>query len=773
MRFLIKIICFVIFSMQLALAQTSMPDYTQYIDPFIGTQWGGNTFPGAAVPFGMVKVGPDCGELKANMGYHYKGKVRGFSHTHLSGTGGGAKYGNVLIYPYSGESRTSGYGSDRGKEKASTGYFSVELTEENVLAELTSSAHAAVHRYAFSKPGESGILIDAGSFLGKNSCCFEAQELVGSEITIRSDTEIAGHTRVRGGWNTSGEYTIYFYAVFDRPAIKHGTWKEEEKREGNNEETDTGLPVGAWFSYDFKEKTTVEVKVGISWVSAGRAKENCLKEVVPFTFDQIVDQSRSQWNEHLGRIAISTKDEEKKTIFYTALYHAMMQPTDRTGENPLWNSQMPHYDDFYTIWDTFRTNHPLLSLIAPQRQAAIVNALLDIYVHEGHMPDARSGNHSGRTQGGSNCDMMVAEAILKDLPGVDHQLAWEAMTKNAEVPPGGNGRLYGRGGLTDYINRGFVSTEHERAGNRTVEYAANDWSLALCAKKLGKMEEYQKYFQRAANWENLWKPIEHDGAKGFIMPRKADGSWDEDYRNRTWKHYTDVPPRELMTSKWKDLSDEYLSEEEFTVETEGSWPNFFYEGHSWTYSLYVPHDVKALMEKCGGKEAFITRLDTFFDKGHYDIGNEPGFLTHCLYIYAGRHDKTAQRVKKIRDENYKTGPKGIPGNDDSGAMSAWYVFQAMGFFPNAGQDVYFITTPLFEKSVLSLGEGKTFTIEARGVSEKNIYIKKAELNGRPWNKAWFRHGDVVNGAKLVLYMGSKPADWGNEELPPSRSEEGR
>ncbi|MDH5604090.1 MAG: glycoside hydrolase family 92 protein, partial [Cyclobacteriaceae bacterium] len=342
--------------------------------------------------------------------------------------------------------------------------------------------------------------------------------------------------------------------------------------------------------------------------------------------------------------------------------------------------------------------------------------------------------------------------------------------KNAEVPPGGEGRENGRGGLSDYKTLGYVSTDFERAGNRTVEYAANDWALALCAKKLGKEEAYRRYYQRAANWQNLWKPETSHGASGFIMPRKANGEWDETYRDPTWKHYTDIPPRRLGVTKRDSLGEGFLSEKTFDMETEGSWPNFFYESHSWEYSFYVPHDVKALIQHCGGQEQFIARLDTFFKKGFYNIGNEPGFLTPCLYIYAGRHDKTAMMVKNLRETHFTNQPGGLPGNDDSGAMSAWYVFHSLGFYPNAGQDVYLITTPAFEKSVVSLGKGKTFEIEAKNLSAKNMHVEKAELNGKPWDKAWFRHSDIKEGGKLILYMGKKPTGWGTRDLPPSRSD---
>lgn len=754
--------------------ETNKTDYTKFVDPFIGTQGSGSTFPGATYPFGMVKLGPDCDDLGSTMGYSHRGKVKGFSHIHVSGLGGGPKYGNILLYPFAGNVQVSNYGSDRGKESAHAGYFSVELTQGNIFAELTCTQKTGIHKYTFSNPGNCGILVDAGSFLIKRmkeqSSGFEKQELVGSEIEIISDTEITGYNRIRGGWNIGGPFSVYFYALFDTPAESFGTWKSEIKHIGNKAEFDSGDPVGAWFCFTNKSKKIIQVRVGISFISPGKARENCLTETAGLSFDQAIEKSKNEWNKYLQRVVIESDDEIEKVKFYTALYHTMLQPTDRTDENPNWFNKVPYFDDFYCIWDTYRTNHPLIGLIAPEKQSQMVNSLIDIYEHEGYMPDARSGNYNGRTQGGSNCDMVVAEAILKDFKGIDYEKAWEAMVKDAEVPPGGDERKEGRGGLVDYNTIGYVSTNFERAGSRTVEYSANDWAIAQCALKLGKKPEYEKYRKRAANWENLWKPIEHEGAKGFIMPRKANGEWDENYAEPSWKYYTEVPQYEIGLIPHNQLPDKFLDRKKFTTLKSGSWPNFFYESQSWEYSLYVPHDVKQLINKCGGRDAFISRLDTFFAKNYYNITNEPGFLTPCLYIYAGRPDKTALLVNKLLKKYYSEKPDGIPGNDDSGALSSWYVFHNLGFFPNAGQDVYLITTPHFKKVSISLGEGNKLMIMAENLTNENIYIISAELNRKPLNKAWFKHSDIKSGGVLKLIMSDKPSDWGTINLPPSRSD---
>jgi len=750
--------------------QSLQEDFTQYVDPFIGTQGGGNTFPGVSYPFGMVKVGPDCGQLNSNSGYTPDGLIRGFSQVHVSGAGGGPKYGNILVYPFSGDISVTDYGSARGKEIAKTGYYSVDLTAGDIHTELTCTRKTGLHRYTFRKGGQSGILIDAGSFLGKQSCCFEAQELVGSEVEVLSDREIWGYSRVKGGWNIGGPYTVYFYAIFDASATSFGTWKSGKIHHTNKSEFDTGEPTGAWFGYECKPGQVIGVKIGISFISTGKARTNCLMEAGSLNFEQATSLARNEWNDYLYRIRVDSPSKSEKTKFYTALYHTVMQPVNRTGENPLWTGKEPCYDDFYCIWDTYRTSHPLFILFAPEIQADITHSLIDIYVHEGYMPDARSGNITGRTQGGSNADMLIAEAILKDLPGIDFEKGYQAMIRNAEVAPGGDERKEGRGGLRDYNTIGYVSTDFERAGSRTVEYAANDWAIALSAKKLGKEADYRKYAKRAGNWENLWKPVENSGAKGFIMPRKANGEWDEGYRDKLWSWYMETPPGELGLTPYNQIPEKYLLKESFTPLSGGSWMDFFYESQSWEYSFYVPQDMKRLIGKCGGTAAFVSRLDTFFGQNYFQMSNEPGFLTPCLYNYAGRPDKTAETVTRLLKSNYTDKPAGLPGNDDSGAMSSWYVFQAMGFFPVAGQDIYLIGTPKFSRTSISLGNGKTLIIIAENFSEKNIYVGSMDIDGKQMDQNWLRHSDIKNGGTVHLLMTDKPTTWGTKNPPPSRSD---
>lgn len=710
-------------------------NYTKYVDPFIGVENKGNTFPGVSLPYGMVKLGPDCYRRETNSGYHPTGDIWGFSHTHVSGTGGGPKYGNVLLTTTMGDLNIIDYSSPRKNEKASPGYYSVDLEDYNINVELTATHSTGFHKYTFQKEGDAHILIDLGSFLTRSWAYGEDQQLVGSSIKILNGSEVQGATTIKGGWNKGKPYTVYFYAILATPSETYGTWKSGKKQKLQKEQLDTGEKTGAYFTYTVKKDQVIKVKVGISFLSVKKAKMNLEKENPHWDFEKIKSNAETQWNKKLSKIEISETSEDIKKVFYTALYHSFLQPVKKTGEIKNWNFDDVYYDDYYAIWDTFRTLHPLLTLVDTKTQVDIINSLLNIYEKEGYMPDGRSGNDNGLTQGGSNCDLVIADAYVKGIKGINYEIAYQAMIKNAEIAPDDE-RKEGRGGLNDYNTLGYVSTSYERAGTRTVEYANCDWGIAQVAKGLGKEDDYQKYKSRASNWKNLWKPIESHGVTGFISPKNKQGEWIDD----------------------------------FSLFKRGTWHDFFYESISWEYSLYVPQDIKELIKLSGGNKAFVNRLDTFFERNYYIIENEPGFLTPNLYTWAGRYDKSAKIIHKIITEDYHTGRGGLPGNDDSGSMSSWFTFQAMGIFPNAGQDVYLIGSPIIGNTKIKMDNGKTFEIKVHNLSDKNIYVTKAILNGKPLLQSWFKHTEISGGGILELYMNNIPNEWGIKNPPPSISD---
>jgi predicted alpha-1,2-mannosidase len=712
-------------------------DYTHNVDPFIGVDWGGNTFVGAAIPYGLVKVGPDMETFdgrRSGFGYSSSGVILGFSHLHLSGAQG--KYGNILVAPVTGSLDLNDIKTPRTDEVNHVGYYAANLSRYNVKAELTSSRRVGFHRYTFPKSQQAHVTINVASALGLGTD-WQAQKFLGAEIHLTSNREAQGVARFTGGWNRGGEYKVYYYMVLDTPAEAARTWTGRTLTDAKDAEVGADTPIGASFDFTTKAGQVVQVKVGISFISAEQAKQNVRQEVPEWNFAAVRAASAALWNAELAKLILSGESDSQRRQLYTAMYHMMLMPTDRTGENPDWQSSEPYYDDYYCIWDTYRTSSPLLTLISPDRQRDIIRSLVDIYRHTGYMPDARSGNDNGRTQGGSNANVVVADAWVKGLKGIDYETAFAAMVHDAEVPPA-DAQKEGRGGLKDYNEKGYVTLADERSGSRTAEYSYDDFAISEVACGLGKTKEAALYSSRAHNFEHLWdKDMTVEGFKGFMRPRNPDGSW--------------APP--------------YLV-------VRGTWPDFFYEGDIWTYSIYAPQDMRRLIEMAGGNEGFVRRLDWTFLRRHFDVTNEPGFLLPVLYNYAGRPDHTADIVHMTLEKAFADNRAGIPGNDDSGAMSSWLIFSTLGLFPVAGQDVYLISTPSIPDASLKLGNGKEFRIIAKGLDGQglNRYVQSATLNGVDLPNAWFRHAQIKDGATLVLTMGSAPSNWGRAVPPPSMSD---
>lgn len=723
---------------------------SQYVDPRIGSEGLGRVFIGPSCPYGMVKPSPDCTPSPNSGWLPMPERVDGFAQVHVSGTGGGPKYGNVLVTPFgNGMDRVNHY-DYREYETIRLGYYDTQFKQNGIRTEITTANRASFYRFTYPEDSLKSLAVDAGFFLGENPVpdAREAQQFVGSEIQVLSDHEVAGYTRIRGGWNNGKAYTVYFYAETDRPFVQSLTWKGNRITEAQSQ-YDSAEKTGALLRFAKNDKV-VQLKVGISFLSMQKAKINAHSEIPHWSFEKVHQDLLGQWKQLLQKIEINPSTPlAKKRMFYTGLYHTMLMPVDRTGENPLWSDPEPYYDDFYAIWDTYRSSSPLITLIDPKREADIVRSLVNIYKRDGYMPDARSGNSNGRTQGGSNAEIVIADAFVKGLKGIDYELALEAMLKDATVPPGGNEEAEGRGGLIPYLELGYIPHGVDRAGNRTVEYSYCDYAIALVAKGLGKEDLYQRYLKQSENWKNLWRgDYEHEGAKGFIMPRDKEGNWLDSI---PFGHSTRMQPKFKYTP----------------VTFEGPWYTpwwsmFFYEASSWEYSLSIPHDVPGLIEKCGGAADFEKRLDIFFDKGFFNVNNEPSFLTPCLYHWLGKPWRSSDRIREIIAKNYNDGPVGLPGNDDSGAMSSWLAFHMIGLYPNAGQDYYLIHTPLLTSTTFHLEGGKEFKVVAEGLSDKNCYIQGVTLNGKDYPYSVLRHKDIMAGGELVLKMGKKPGNWGKE-----------
>lgn len=729
------------------------------VDPFLGVDGGGNTTPAAGVPFGFVRVCADM-ENPPTSGYATEGRITGLSQTHVSGTGGASKYGNFLVTPGVDATVHAGLTHRKGAEEARPGYYSVELADAGIRAEVTATRLVALHRYTFPEGRKPHVAIEASAVI---KTCVEQmiqkhQRPLECRVRLVGLNGVEGTGSFAGGWNPQ-PYTLHFAARFDREAEEAFLWRDG-RRLGSRMEAAGAGKTGACHVFSERAPRTLLVKVAVSFVSVEKARANLEAEMPGWSFEEVHDAAERQWEEVLSKVTVTGGAEDQRRQFYSALYRAHMMPHDLTGENVWWRSAEPHYEDFYCIWDTFRTLHPLLTLIQPERQRDMLRSLIDTYVHTGWMPDARIAGSNGMTQGGSNADVLIADAAVKGLGGVDYEKAFEAMLKNGEedsprpLHEGRQLRDYLRLGYVpmprekvkdrpslaepdapdEYRRNGYNILENSRSASRTMEYAYNDFCIAQVAGVLGRTDLRECYLARSRNWTNLW-----DGRVKSVRPRHSDGEWLEPF-----SPVHDYPDKEY-----------------------DFWDAPFYEGCGWQYSTYVPHDIGELMRRLGGAEGFVAWLDAFFDRGIFNAGNEPGFLAPYLYIHAGRHPRTAERVRKIVTETYRSGRSGLPGNDDAGAMSSWYIWGSIGLYPNAGQAFYYIGSPIYRESRIRLAGGREFVVKARGNPATEMYVKSASLNGRPLERAWLTHREVAEGGTLELTLSSTPETWGAAEAPPT------
>lgn len=707
---------------------TRAQSVTRYVDPRIGSEGLGRVYIGPCMPFGMIKPSPDC-TCHNNAGWApMPQQVDGYAQTHVSGTGGGPKYGNILIQPYC----TGSHIQHRTSEDIQLAYYRTRYRETGIQTEVTSARRTSIYRITFPQDSIQHLRLDAGFFLGENPVphAREAQQFEDSHTQVTSSNEVCGHQTISGGWNNGGPYTVYYCLRTSRP-FSASTWSEPQYQGGNK--------TGATLSFDYHEDSVLLVRIAISFVSEEQARQNMHEDIPHWDFDLTRQQCLLAWEEYLTRLPLPEEATLRdKRMYYTALYHTMLMPTDRR-ERP---EDEPYYDDYYAIWDTYRTSTPLLTLIAPERQREIVQSLLTIYERDGFLPDARSGNSNGRTQGGSNAELVLADALARGITGIDYEKALQAMLHDATVPPEDD-EAEGRGALLEYNQYGYIpyisynddSTYRRiaRAGNRTLEYAHCDWAISQVAERLGHNDIAAQYKEQSHRWRNLWREdYVHDGTRGFIMPRDEHGEWldslpyGHSLRSPMRFHYT---PQVSYEGPW------YCA----------WWDCFMYEASSWEYSLSVPHDIPGLIALCGGPEAFEQRLDTFFDHGYYNVANEPSFLTPCLYDWVGKPQRSEQRILQIIDQHFSDRPDGLPGNDDGGAMSSWLACHMLGIYPLAGTDIWLKHTPLFRMHLndANARQQEGYNVQRQKAEETNAEDIDAELKGEPLGEvAYTLHGQT-------------------------------
>ena len=723
-------------------------NYTDYVDPFVGTDAHGHTYPGALLPWGMVQLSPDTGNEDWDWcsGYHSSdNSIMGFSHTHLSGTGA-PDMGDILFMPMTGqpkfdpgtkENPDSGYRSrfSKDSEIARPGYYSVILEDYNVSVELTASQRVGFHKYTFNGDKKGEVIIDLGHGIDDKT--------VESHLTITGDNKVTGYRHSAGFIK---DQHIYFCAEFSRPFNSYITWTDGKT---GSESISEGKVCKVALNFSSEESEPILVKVGLSTVDEQGAENNILAEIKDWDFDKVVKDAQKIWNNELSKISIECDNEDEKSVFYTAFYHNMISPnliSDIDGRYRGWDGQVHKSDkEFYTnysLWDTYRGVHPLLGLIFPEKNKQFINSMLQRYKEIGELPINEYGINETFCMIGHHAIPVLADALVNNFCTFDAELAYEA-AKHSSTTDGFNFKA----DWAKYMRYGYLPSDSIRVESvsRTLEFAYNDWCVAQMAKKLGKAEDYKYFSKRAAFYKNLF-----DKETSFMRGRNTDGTW--------------VSPFDP-----------------FKVSHSGTGGGDYTEGNAWQYTWHVQHDVEGLIGLMGGKEKFVSKLDSLFILepkvygdgltvdvtgliGQYAQGNEPCHHVAYLYDYAGMPWKTQEKVDEIKHTFYKNSRDGLCGNDDCGQLSVWYIFGTLGFYPVCpGSDYYAIGTPSFDKLKITLPNGKTFEVKASGLGKENIYIQSAKLNGINYDSPFIPVKDVMDGGILEFQMGAQPQKgWGKK-----------
>lgn len=730
-------------------ANTNVEDYSAHVNPFIGTGGHGHTFPGAVVPHGMIQPSPDTriDGWDACSGYYYNDStINGFSHTHVSGTGC-CDYGDVLLMPTVGkqtyqttysQSQQLPYASafSHENESAEPGYYSVFLDRYQVKAELSASKRGAIHRYTFPASKEAGFIIDLDYSL-------QRQTNSEMEISVISDTEICGHKKT-AYW--AFDQYINFYAQFSKPftytLINDSATMDNGKR----------LPIcKALLHFETEKDEQVLVKVGVSAVDVKGAQNNVLSEIADWDFDKVRQHARNEWNRYLSKIDVTTTNQEDKTIFYSALYHTGISPnlfTDADGRYlgmdlkvHQGDVKQPIYTTF-SLWDTFRALHPLMTIIDPDLNTQFIQSLLKKHQEGGIFPmwDLAS-NYTG-TMIGYHAVPVIVDAYTKGYRDFDIQEAYKACLRTAEYDTTGikcpalvlphlmpKAKYYKN-------SIGYIPCDRENESvAKALEYAYNDWCISVFAESMTDFDNKDKYARFAKAYEFYF-----DKETRFMRGLNSKGEWRTPFNPRASTH----------------RNDDYC------------------EGTAWQWTWFVPHDVEGLVNLMGGENAFASKLDSLFTAdsslegettssdisgliGQYAHGNEPSHHVTHLYNYVNRPWRTQELVDSVFQSQYANRPDGLAGNEDCGQMSAWYILNSMGFYQVCpGKPVYSIGRPVFDQAVVNLTNGKKFTVMVKNNSKKNKYIESMSLNGQTLHTPFFSHQDIVDGGTLEITMSDKP-----------------
>ncbi len=738
---------------------------SDYVHPFVGAQGEGNTFPGPSAPFGMIQISPDTDATNWNTdsGYEYTDPtILGFSLTHLSGTGC-PDLGDFLFIPQVGtpafvagtkDHPEAGYQSafSHTEEAASAGYYKVKLQKSGVTTELTAGERAGILRFTFPASGEASIMTDLTHVINGGRW-----RIAQSRARIEDGNTVTGFHLVNG-W--AKERYLYFAARYSRPFdeaqiisnSKPVTYKSyiNYRFRSRNEVAGTNLQFLA--KYKTKAGEVIQVKVAVSAVSAANALQNLDAEIPDWDFAKLQETTRTKWDRELSRIQIDGSPEQKAT-FYTSLYHAFLVPnlyTDVNGQYRGLDQNIHQAKKFnrytvFSLWDTYRAEHPLLALIQEKRDSDMINSILDHYDEsvDHLLPMWELQGNEIWCMIGYHAAPVIADGFLKGVKGFDAERAYAAAKATAMNPD--------YDGIAAYRKLGWVPfDEEDESLSKTLEYAYDDYAIAQMAKALGKTADYDYFMKSAASYKNIYDP-----SSGWMRAKDSKGNWRLNFNAHLFGGGTNL----------QDVT----------------------EGTSSQYSWYVPQDVPGLIGLVGGKDKFVEKLDSLFDAkqsevfrnelsendlrgciGEYWHGNEPAHHVIYLYCYAGQPWKAAEKLHQVVRTQYGSGPGSLCGNDDCGQMSAWYIFTCMGFYPVCpASDYYVIGAPQLPKAVMNLSNGKKFTMTAVNISEQNIYVQSARLNGKNWNSPFLPYKELKNGGSIAFIMGPQPnKDWGTNATIP-------
>lgn len=723
-----------------------------YVNPFIGTSNFGTTNPGAVCPQGMMSVTPfnvmgsetnrfDKDSQWWSTPYSSDNDFfTGFAHVNLSGVGC-PELGSLLIMPTTGELNVdfNEYGSHYTNEIAHPGYYSNELTKYGIKTEVTASMRTGLHRFTFPA-GQSNILLNLGEGLTNES---------GATVRMVNDTEIEG-SKLLGTfcYNPQAVFRIYFVMKVNKAPKEIGYWKKQRLMKGVEHEWDihsgqyklytkydremSGDDIGVWFTYDTNEKETIEVKVGVSFVSIENARRNMEAEQPGFQFDKVSSAACNMWNEALSKVMVEGGTTDEKIIFYTGMYHLLIHPNilqDVNGEYPMMESLKTGKTEgnrytVFSLWDTYRNVSALMTLLYPDRQVEIIHTMLDMYRENGWLPKWELYGRETFTMEGDPSIPYIVDAWMRGLREFDVNLAYEAMRKGATTP--GKDNLL-RPDADDYFSLGYVPLrgKYDNSVSHALEYYIADWNLSKFAEALGKKDDAKLFYQRSMGYKHYY-----DKEYGTFRPKLPDGTFLSPFNPRQGENFEENPG--------------------------------FHEGSAWNYTFYVPHDINGLVKLMGGKKKFVDKLQMVFDTGLYDPANEPDIAYAYLFSYFKDEAwRTQKLIRQLLKDGYHNAPNGVPGNEDTGTMSAWAIFSMLGFYPVCPGDVnYILTSPTFDKVTIQLDKRYypkgELVIETKKNAPDDIYIESVVAGDKKLNGYSISHQELMNAGKLIYQLKATP-----------------